>query len=77
MNNLELASREQALEQEIIQLKVKIEKLRLGRRILMNLLALQERRRQVQLQELERAVSSLQRRNAELRQVLCSREQVP
>ena len=71
MNNLELASREQALEQEIIQLKTRIEKLRLGRRILMNLLALQEQRRQVQLQELELVVSSLKERNAELKQMLC------
>ena len=77
MNTLELASREQALEQEIVQLRARIEKLRLGRRILMNLLALQEQRRQVQLRQLEVAVSTLKRRNAELKQMLYRRELVP
>lgn len=77
MNELALISREQALEQEVIQLKVKIEKLRLGRRILMNLLALREQQQQVQLRELQMTVSTLQRRNAELRQMLRCRERIP
>lgn len=78
MNNSQLATAQiHALEQEIIQLRARIEKLRLGRRTLMNLLVLQEKQRQIQLQALEQSVSILIRHNAKLKQMLCFKEQRP
>jgi hypothetical protein len=74
MNDSMVESREQALKQEIIELKAKIDKLRLGRRILMNLLVLQEQQQLVQLQELELMVSSLKEHNAKLRKMLLCKD---
>ncbi|NLG85690.1 MAG: hypothetical protein GX489_00465 [Firmicutes bacterium] len=74
MNDSMVESREQELKQEIIELKAKIDKLRLGRRILMNLLVLQEQQQLVQLQELELMVSSLKEHNAKLRKMLLCKD---
>lgn len=74
MDNLDLAKEEQS--DEISQLKGKIDRLRLGRRVLMNLLLLQEQQKQAQLREYELTISTLRRRNAELKQMLYCRKKV-
>ncbi|HHV07293.1 MAG TPA: hypothetical protein GXX69_03675 [Firmicutes bacterium] len=76
MDNPKLALREQVMEEEIIRLRTKIEQLRLGRRVLMNLLVLQEQQRQMELREYQQAILSLRKHNAELKQLLASRKRV-
>jgi hypothetical protein len=70
-NNISLAAREQSLNNKISQLNARIEKLRLGRRILMNLLVLQ----QAQLHEYESTLVSLRKHNAELKKMLFYQQQ--
>ncbi|MGI6128690.1 MAG: hypothetical protein ACOYEO_01185 [bacterium] len=75
MNGLDVASCEKTLEQEVAELRARIDELRLGRRVLMNLLTLFEQRHQTQLQELKKTISALKRRNAELKLMLQKQRQ--
>ncbi|MGI6604059.1 MAG: translation initiation factor 2 [bacterium] len=62
-----------ALEEEITGLKAKIADLRLGRRVLMNLLDMLENKRRQEKEQLEREIGRLRLRNSYLARLLWER----
>ncbi|BCV25031.1 hypothetical protein [Gelria sp. Kuro-4] len=66
----ECAGGVEALHREISGLEARLAGLRLGRRVLMNLIELLEKRRRTEVQQLEREVARLKRRNRALARLL-------
>lgn len=66
----------ESLKAEISGLEAKVAKLRLGRRVLMNLLELLESRRRAERHELERELARLKEENRKLSQLLREKRRV-
>ncbi|MDK2882458.1 MAG: hypothetical protein PWP58_794 [Bacillota bacterium] len=66
----------ESLKAKINGLEAKIAKLRLGRRVLMNLLELLESRRRAERHELERELARLKEENRKLSQLLREKRRV-